>query len=116
MIYAYENDSKKMFQSYLNPLMKGAIYSSNGGWFNTAKVHKKFGFDLSLKLNLSFVPKSDQTFSINNLDYVTSSAENLPTIIGESREEEIILTIPTDGIMLFLHGTFVSISLMRMEN
>ena len=99
MLYAYEDDAKKMFNNYLSPLMKGAIYSSNGGWFNTAKVHRKFGFDLSLKLNLSFVPKSDQFFSINNLDYVTSSAENLPTIIGESRVEEIILTIPTDGIV-----------------
>ena len=68
MLYAYEDDAKKMFNNYLSPLMKGAIYSSNGGWFNTAKVHRKFGFDLSLKLNLSFVPKSAQFFLINNLD------------------------------------------------
>ena len=79
--------------------MKGAIYSSNGGWFNSAKVHDKLGVDLSLRLNTSFVPSADQVFSISNLEYITSRADDLPTIIGSNRQEDLIVTIPSDGIL-----------------
>ena len=77
--------------------MKGAIYSSNAGWYNTAKVHKKLGIDLSLRLNASFVPSSEQIFSVTDLDYISTEAINLPTIAGESRQENLIITIPSDG-------------------
>lgn len=88
--------------------MKGAIYSSNGGWFNSAKVHKKLGVDLSLRLNASFVPSADQAFSISNLEYITSEANDLPTIIGSSRQEELIVTIPPDGILPEIKTTIKS--------
>ena len=88
--------------------MKGAIYSSNGGWFNSAKVHKKLGVDLSLRLNASFVPSADQAFSISNLEYITSEANDLPTIIGSSRQEELIVTIPPDGILPEMKTTIKS--------
>jgi hypothetical protein len=92
----------------MSPLMKGAIYSSNGGWFNSAKVHKKLGVDLSLRLNASFVPSADQVFSISNLEYITSEANDLPTIIGSSRQEELIVTIPPDGILPEMKTTIKS--------
>jgi|TARA_B110000914_G_scaffold32368_1_gene25200 hypothetical protein len=98
-LLAVESDSKKLFQGYMSPLMKGAIYSSNGGWFNSAKVHDKLGVDLSLRLNTSFVPSADQVFSISNLEYITSRADDLPTIIGSNRQEDLIVTIPSDGIL-----------------
>ena len=88
--------------------MIGAIYSSNGGWFNSAKVHKKLGVDLSLRLNASFVPSADQVFSISNLEYITSEANDLPTIIGSSRQEELIVTIPPDGILPEMKTTIKS--------
>lgn len=79
--------------------MKGAIYSSNSGWYNTAKVHKKLGIDLSLRINSSFIPSSEQIFSVTDLDYISTDAINLPTIAGESRQENLIITIPSDGNM-----------------
>ena len=97
ILLAVESDSKKIFKRYMNPLMKGAIYSSNTGWYNTAKVHKKLGIDLSLRLNASFVPSSEQIFSVTDLDYISTEAINLPTIAGESRQENLIITIPSDG-------------------
>ena len=108
ILLAVESDSKKLFQGYMSPLMKGAIYSSNGGWFNSAKVHKKLGVDLSLRLNASFVPSADQAFSISNLEYITSEANDLPTIIGSSRQEELIVTIPPDGILPEMKTTIKS--------
>ena len=79
-------------------MMKGAIYSSNGGWYNTAKVHKKLGVDLSLRINTSFVPSADRSFTISDLEYISTDAESLPTIAGESRQEDLMITIPADGI------------------
>ena len=105
ILLAVESDSKKIFQGYMNPIMKGAIYSSNGGWFNSAKVHKKLGVDLSLKFNASFVPSADQTYSINDLDYITTDAANLPTIVGENRQEDLLITIPPQGIYPELNTT-----------
>ncbi|MAV04693.1 MAG: hypothetical protein CMC31_03445 [Flavobacteriaceae bacterium] len=105
ILLAVESDSKKLFQGYMNPLMKGAIYSSNSGWYNTAKVHKKLGVDLSLRLNTSFIPPSDQVFSINDLEYITSESKNLPTIVGENRQENLLITIPKDGILPELKTT-----------
>ena len=78
--------------------MKGAIYSTNSGWYNTAKVHKKLGVDLSLKINTSFVPSSERIFSISDLDYITTDADNLPTIAGDNRQENLFITIPKDDL------------------
>lgn len=108
ILLAAESDAKKIFEGYMSPLMKGSIYSSNSGWFHTAKVHKKFGIDVSLRLNTSFVPKNDQTFSISNLKYITSNASDLPTIIGENRQEELIINIPADGIYPEIQSTIMS--------
>ena len=105
ILLAVEDDSKKIFKRYMNPLMKGAIYSSNSGWYNTAKVHSKLGVDLSFRLNTTFVPSSEQTFSISDLENITSNAKNLPTIIGENRQENLLITIPADGLLPELKTT-----------
>ena len=98
ILLAVESDSKKIFERYLDPMMKGAIYSSNVGWYNSAKVHKKLGVDLSLRINTSFVPSADRSFTISDLEYISTDAESLPTIAGESRQEDLMITIPADGI------------------
>ena len=105
ILLAVEDDSKKIFNRYMNPLMKGAIYSSNSGWYNTAKVHSKLGVDLSFRLNTTFVPSSDQIFSISDLENITSNAKNLPTIIGENKQENLLITIPADGLLPELKTT-----------
>ena len=105
ILFSVESDSKKIFERYLNPLMKGAIYSTNSGWYNTAKVHKKLGVDLTLRINTAFVPSADQVFSISNLEYITSKVDDLPTIIGSNRQEDLIITIPSDGILPELNTT-----------
>ena len=41
----------------------------------------------------------DQIFSISNLEFITSQAKDLPTIIGSNRQEDLIITLPSDGIL-----------------
>ena len=49
-------DAGNLIQAYFNPGMEGLINSMNSGWYHTAKVHKKFGFDITIGLNASFIP------------------------------------------------------------
>ena len=47
-LLADSNDRSKLIEAYVNPAMKGLIYSMNSGWYHTAKVHKPFGFVILL--------------------------------------------------------------------
>ncbi len=38
------DDVSLLLRNFLNPSIKGLIYSANGGWFTTVKSDKKFGF------------------------------------------------------------------------
>ena len=62
-------DASLLTENYLNPAMEGLMFSMNGGWATTAKVHKKFGFDLTIGFNASFVPDESQVFAFIPSDY-----------------------------------------------
>ncbi|MEH6538216.1 MAG: DUF6588 family protein [Psychroserpens sp.] len=97
------DDASLLTQNYLNPAMKGLMYSMNGGWYTTAKTHKKFGFDITITANASFVPSKDQMFAFIPSDYTYSSLPNgetsLNTVMSENDSEtEIDISIPlNDG-------------------
>ena len=84
ILLAARGDANKLTKSYLNPGMKGLIYGMNGGWYHTAAVHKKFGFDISIGLNASMVPKEDEliTFANLGLTNITSPSATSPTLSG----------------------------------
>ena len=50
------DDASKLTEGYINPAMKGLMYSMNGGWATTGKVHKTLGFDLVQVLHLYQMP------------------------------------------------------------
>lgn len=97
------DDASKMTESYVNPVMKGLMYSMNGGWYTTAKTHKKFGFDITINANASIVPTADQMFAFTQSDYQYLSTANgetsLPTLMSEDDTETMIdVSIPVgDG-------------------
>ncbi len=89
-----KDDAEKITEAYLKPAMKGLIYSMNNGWYHTAKVHKKFGIDLSIGLNASLIPEQDEIFSLLALELSSKSSTNQntsPTIAGS--EEMMAATI-----------------------
>jgi hypothetical protein len=47
------------------PLMQMPL---DGGWYNTAKPHKLFGFDFTTSVNLGIVPSSENTFDVAKID------------------------------------------------
>lgn len=99
------DDASKLTENYLNPAMKGLMYSMNGGWYTTAKTHKKFGFDITINANASFVPDKEQMFSFIDSDYMFLNLPNgetsLPTVMSENDTETTVdISIPRED------GTF----------
>lgn len=66
-LLANNNDRVQLIEAYINPVMKGLIYSMNNGWYHTAKVHKTLGFDISVSLNASLVPEESEMFTLSGL-------------------------------------------------
>ncbi|WP_298520517.1 DUF6588 family protein [uncultured Kordia sp.] len=105
------DDASKLTENYMNPLMKGALYSINGGWYSTAKTHKKFGFDVTISASASFVPNSSLNFIFNPADYeflATANGEtSIPTVMSENGTQTTIdVRIPIDGTNTFKVGSF----------
>ena len=96
ILLAAKNDANKLTESYMNPAIKGLIYGMNSGWYHTAEVHKKLGFDLSIGLNASMVPQKDElmTFADLGLTSVTSTSTTSPTLAGSG-----------DGAMIDVNAT-----------
>jgi hypothetical protein len=90
-------DASKLTKAYINPAMKGLIYGMNSGWYHTAKVHKKLGFDLTVSLNASIVPTSDEIFKFADLGLSssTTSTSQIGATVAGSNSLEAPVTINT---------------------
>jgi hypothetical protein len=76
------NDRSKLIEAYINPAMKGLIFSMNNGWYHTAKVHKTFGFDFTIGANASIVPGKDEIFSLSGLTSVNAGSITAASVAG----------------------------------
>ncbi len=90
------SDLNQYMGNYMNPLLKGIGHGFNNGWYNTARPHKSFGFDLTISANAAFVPVSDQSFRFIPENYqvldVTgdpSMTDDFPTIMGGATTNEV---------------------------
>ncbi|WP_428740794.1 DUF6588 family protein [Tenacibaculum sp.] len=93
ILLAPKNDANKLVNAYMNPAMKGLIYSMNNGWYHTAKVHKKFGFDISIGFNGSMISSKDETFAFKDLNLssdVIPLQATTPTVAGEDSNKAIV--------------------------
>ena len=70
------DDASQLTENYIRPAMKGLMYSMNGGWYSTAKTHKKLGFDITIEANASFVPTADELFEFIQGNYTYSILPN----------------------------------------
>lgn len=94
------SDFNTYMDAYMDPLLKGLGYGFNNGWYNTARPHKSFGFDLTISVNAAYVPTIDQSFKFNPDDYKAVDlyfddtdpikyGNQLPTIMGGTTETEL---------------------------
>ncbi|WP_452222837.1 DUF6588 family protein [Lacinutrix chionoecetis] len=62
-------DAKRFSTNYIKPANDGLAYGINNGWFNNAKTPKRFGFELSIIGNATFINDEDKSFIMNTADY-----------------------------------------------
>ncbi len=95
------DDAQKLFQGYLEPY--GNIFGANlnAGWYNTAKVHKLGGFDVTVTLNTAFAPPSARTFDLSKLELDADIVGDnfAPTVAGKRTETrpELVYNEQFDG-------------------
>ncbi|MEZ4875462.1 MAG: DUF6588 family protein [Flavobacteriaceae bacterium] len=87
-------DAEKLTQAYIDPALKGVVYSMNDGWYTTGKTHELFGFDITLGANLALVPNKDKDFLFRSSDYnfVTSqqgSQQTVSTVLGDDTDGRV---------------------------
>ncbi|MEZ4858921.1 MAG: DUF6588 family protein [Flavobacteriaceae bacterium] len=86
------SDAEKLTQAYIDPALKGIVYSMNDGWYTTGKTHELFGFDITIGANLALVPDKDKNFLFRTSDYNFVSSQ-----IGSQQTVSTVLGDDTDG-------------------
>ena len=71
---------EKLLTNYMSPLPHALGAGLNNAWWNTAKPHKKLGFDISLSITPIIIPDADKSFSIG--DEGSFTGEETATIFG----------------------------------
>ena len=66
------DDAEKVSEAYLNPFIDAFSANLNSGWYNTAKPHSLFGFDITLSFNTAVVPAAAKSYDLVGLDLVGS--------------------------------------------
>jgi len=79
-------DAQALFQEYLTPYANIFGADLNAGWYNSGKVHKLGGFDLTITVNTAWAPPSARTFDVSALDLLAvdlPAGTTSPTIAGK---------------------------------
>lgn len=78
-IFKAGNSIGTLAEGYLKPVGVGFAAGLGSNWYNTAATHKVLGFDLTLGVNVSAVPTSDQNFSVVGLNGLTPKDPSITT-------------------------------------
>ncbi|NCG04514.1 MAG: hypothetical protein GWO82_04190 [Bacteroidetes bacterium] len=84
ILAATNNDAQTLSQAFIAPLGQSLTYSLNSGWANSAKTHKKFGFDITVGVVSPSVSDEAKSFNINalNLQELESDFTTASTVFG----------------------------------
>lgn len=99
ILFAGRSDAKLFAQNYFKPGFESFLYSVNNGWFTTAKVFRKLGFEFAINTTTSLVPYDDRSFDFNPNAYnfltTTNNERFLPTVMShEISGAKLNVTIP----------------------
>lgn len=102
ILFADISDANILTTEYLRPAAEGFIFGMSNGWYHTAKVHKKLGFDITIGANSSVVPSSGESFNISALNLsskITQNPTSTPTVLGNESaiSNAFEVTIPANS-------------------
>ncbi len=102
---ASKQDASNLIGAYASPVIKASSYGLTGGWYHTAKTHKKLGIDFGFTVNVVFTPTSDNYFQPGNFlspstTFANTSnpgSQNAPTIVGPKESTTYTATYNPGG-------------------
>lgn len=109
-------DIDKMANVQLSPLGNSISAGLGGGWYNTAKPHKLFGFDLTLTVNAAIIPNEEKLFDFSKQGFKALQLANpnadpiMPTLIAsdEITGSDIKLVFPEQKALIPVDATFIN--------
>ncbi len=93
---AGDADLNTVANGYLKPAGNSFSAGLGTNWYNTAEVHKPFGFDLTFGAGVVLAPTEDQTFRIDgltNLKPSVAGATVAPTFVGSGDGQKLDLLL-----------------------
>ena len=90
-------DLNTVANSYLRPAGNSLSAGLGSNWYNTADVHKTWGFDLTIGGSVVVAPQSERTFDITglqNLKPTVAGTTQAPTFAGKGSGVELNLMQP----------------------
>ncbi|HLT52675.1 MAG TPA: DUF6588 family protein [Flavobacteriaceae bacterium] len=104
LLTAGVNDTKRFASDYLAPASEGVAFGMNNGWFNNAKAPKRFGFEISIMGNVSFIKDEKKSFVLNVADYENvrfpdnSPSQSVATALGHNDPDVTVMVTYDDPI------------------
>lgn len=104
LLAAGVQDAKQFTTDYIAPASEGLAFGINNGWFNNAKTPHRFGVEISLIGNASFIKNEKKSFLMNIADYENvrfedgSSSKNVATALGHNDPDVTIIVTYDDPI------------------
>ena len=97
-------DAERFSASYIKPANDGLAYGINTGWFNNAKTPKRFGFELSIIGNATFISDEDKQFVLDVSEYENirfpdnSPNKGVATALGHNDPAQTVIITYDDPI------------------
>ncbi len=79
------DDAEQMLTEYLRPMANALGANINGGWYNTAKVHKFGGFDVTFTASVAFAPDAHKTYDLSTLTLAALYDDNIANTIAGAK-------------------------------
>lgn len=98
------DDAKRFSTDYIAPASEGLGYAINSGWFNSASSPKRFGFQISLVGNASFIKDEKKSFQLNVAEYENirfpdnSPSKTVATALGQNEPDVTVIVTYDDPI------------------
>ncbi|HET8860151.1 DUF6588 family protein [Marivirga sp.] len=91
------SDANTYLKNYMNPFGASLGNGLANGWYNTAKPHKTFGFDLTVTSNFAIIPDSESQFEFIQSEYENITLRDpsntmLPTFTGGETSQGLVIS------------------------
>jgi len=99
-------DAERFSKDYIKAANDGLAYGINAGWFNNAKTPDRFGFELALIGNATFINDEDKQFILNTDNYENirfqdgSTSKPVATALGHNDPAVVVEITYDDPIFM----------------